>query len=170
MAFVRLYKRRNGQIDASYDTLVINISTVWTWAALRAVSRDGKTRLRPIPHIGGGGQVRVTVPVTPMNQRLVGSVYEIVIGDAGSSPIDAAVRAHGEPAWGAAGIAFGSNIGWSSDRDPPQPPTCDWGFEPPVSPHAQLTLRPAPVAVLCAAEARQTPSAASRRYRVSYER
>lgn len=172
MAIVRLYKRRNGQIDASYDTLVVNISSVWTWAALRAVSRDGKTRIRPIPHIGGGSQLRVSVPVSPSNQRLVHSVYEIVVGDAGSSPNDAAVRAPGEAAWGAPGISFAANIGWSSDRDPPRPPSCDWAFEPPVNPHAQqsLTPHPATVAALRSPGDRETPSAASRLYRVSYNR
>ncbi|MBL8740673.1 MAG: hypothetical protein JNK04_06260 [Myxococcales bacterium] len=164
MAFVRLYKRRNGQIDAMYDTLVVNISSLWTWAAVRAVARDGKTRLRPIPHVGGGGQLRINVPVTPMNQRMVHSVYEIVVGDAGSSPNDAAVRVVGEPGWGAAGIAFAPNIGWSSDRDPPRPPLCDWAFEPPVSPHAApLSLPPA---VVCAS-ARHTPRTAARLYRAT---
>jgi hypothetical protein len=166
MAFVRLYKRRNGQIDASYDTLIINIGSMWTWAALRGVSKDGATRLRPIPHIGGGGQLRINVPVLPTNQRLVHSVYEIVIGDAGSSPNDAAVRAAAEPGWGAAGISFGPNIGWSSDREPMRPPSCDWAFEPPVDPHAQLPVTLPPAAV-CAG-ARQTPNAAAKLYRVSY--
>jgi hypothetical protein len=165
MAFVRLYKRRNGQIDPAYDTLIINVSSVWTWAAVRAVSRDGKTRLRPIPHIGGGGQIRIIAPVTPSNQRLVHSVFEIVIGDAGSSPIDAVVLAPGLEPKPATGISFAPNIGWSSDRDPPQPPSCDWCFEPPVSPHAQraVTLPPAEV---CVASAR--PNAAAKLYRVSY--
>lgn len=168
MAFVRLYKRRNGQIGSSFDTLVINVSSVWTWAAVRAVSRNGATRLRPIPHMGGGGQIRIAVPVTPANQQLVHSMYEIVIGDAGSSPNDAAVRAVAEPAWGGAGISFASNIGWSSEREPLRPPSCDWAFEPPVNPHAQpLSLPPA---VMCAASQRRTPSAASRLYRVSYDK
>ena len=131
MAFARYYVHRNSQVSPNYDTLVINV-TVWTWAAVRGRLKDGKTKISPIPFVDGTNSVSLTAVVTSGNNALADSLYEIVFGDASSSPTDADIVAECKPVQTGANITFVANGGWVMDRDPPPPPM-SWAFEPKVN-------------------------------------
>jgi hypothetical protein len=130
MAYARYYVHRNAQISTNYNTLVINV-TSWKWAAVRGRLANGTTQITPIPLADGANSVTLTAVVASGNTTLANSLYEIVFGDASSSPTDPDIAAECKPMHAGANISFVSNGGWVMDRDPPPPPMA-WAFEPQV--------------------------------------
>ncbi len=135
MTFARYYATRNSKPGADNDKLVIPIvnsgGLTWTWAAVRGRNADG-TRLTSISLVDGLRSVTLTAPVVAGSPALVNSKYEIVIGDAASSPDDASVVAAGKPVQDRPGIDPVGNTGWAMDRDPPPPPALNWAFQTPT--------------------------------------
>ncbi len=115
------------------DLLTIRAPNPWTWARVRGSKSDG-TRLINIAFTGGTDTASLIARVTSLNTELVGSRYEIILGDATSKPDDPALRATGQKRIAGAGVTLVLGNGYAKmDEDPPPPPGdwhFDWDFEP----------------------------------------
>lgn len=128
MAIERYYVERRD--EANKDLLTITAPAPWTWARVRGCTARG-TRLANISFTGGRNTALLLVRVTGTDTELVGSRYEIIVGDANTRADDAELRVPGQlPIYRANVTLLGDGyLKWLTDPPPP-PFSFDWDFEP----------------------------------------